>query len=169
MMAIESATREGGWTALRLTGVACIAASVMSCMSLDIEPPAALRGASAAAARAWFDERQRRLSEGADRLRLSIDEAMASAASGARDSANETVRRVRSRAIMASDACYSTEETEGCTIAARSACQRASYADGAPLASSTYFACSGSWGLRAADAPEGACKTKRRLNAALCW
>ena len=168
-MATESATRESGWGALRTAGVACIAGSVMSCMSLDIEPPAALRGPDTAALRAWFEARQRQWSEGAERLRVGFDEAMSDAAAGARDGANETVRRVRSRAIMASDTCHSTEETEGCTIAARSACQRASYGDGVALASSTYFACSGSWGLRAADAPEGACKTKRRLNAALCW
>lgn len=160
--------------------VALLSAALMSCMSVGIETQTASRAVdadvlglrsaaqsisrSAAQSAVWLDD-SLKLSEGLDRMRQGIDGALDSS----RDNAGDLVRRVRSRAIVASDACFSADEAEGCNVAAKSACVRASYADGAPLASSTYVACSGTWGLWAGDAPDGACKTKRRLNAALCW
>jgi len=155
--------------AVRFGLCALMAASALACVGVDAgdRVGSAWRsvGSSAAEAGAWFASQQRRLTQDVGRMQEGVDAAM----SDARGGAEEAARRVRSRAIMASDACYSLDEAEGCAVAAKSACRRESYADGAPLASSSYVVCSGAWSLRAASAPEGVCKTKRRLNAALCW
>ncbi len=148
--------------------VAVIALGLASCMGFGSEDKnGALTAAVAPMAEmgSWLQRQQLQVSAGLGRMRDQVDDALGDV----RDNAGDALRRVRSRAIVASDACFSTDASEGCTVAARNACQRASYTDGAPLASSTYTACSGVWGMRAGDAPDGACKTKRRLNAALCW
>jgi len=166
-------SRIGRWSRLALASIAAV--GLASCISLnfdtggaalrDSEPSTGAAGSAGSPATAWLDRQQLLFSAGLGRMREQVDLALA----GAKGGAGDALRRVGSRAIVASDACYSTEEAEGCAVAARSACQRASYTDGAPLASSTYVACSGVWGMRAGDAPDGVCKTKRRLNAALCW
>jgi hypothetical protein len=147
---------------------ALLALGLASCMGLAGSDRSASLIAAVTPAEdmgSWLQRQQLQVSAGLGRMRDQVDDALGDF----RDNAGDALRRVRSRAIVASDACFSTDESEGCSIAARNACQRASYTDGAPLASSTYVACSGVWGMRAGDAPDGACKTKRRLNAALCW
>lgn len=150
-------------TSLRILCLALLSAGLMSCMSLSLERTIASRPIE------WPDTtkltQQLQISQGFNRMRDRIEGAMEATKEGAGDIA----RRVRSRAILATDACFSSDEGQGCDIAAKSACLRANYTDGSALSSSTYVACSGTWGFRAADAPEGVCKTKRRLQAALCW
>jgi hypothetical protein len=124
-------------------------------------PPAIGAETPAAALRSWLDGQHRRVMAGLDRMRADLD----GVAEGARGSVEQAARRIRTRAITASDACFSAEE-ESCATAAKTACQRASYGDGAPLASVSYVVCSGFWSTRP---NAGSCRTKRRLNAALCW
>ncbi len=168
MMSSESDQRRA--QRLPVTGLAAavLALGLASCMGFGSNDKNAGLTAAVAPAQdmgSWLQRQQLQVSAGLGRMRDQVDEALG----GVRDNAGDALRRVRSRAIVASDACFSTDESEGCSVAARNACQRASFTDGAPLASSTYTACSGVWGMRAGDAPDGACKTKRRLNAALCW
>ncbi len=168
MQAGESGQRRTSRSVAKSLAAACVALGLASCMGFGAND----RGSALIAAvtpsedmGSWLQRQQLQVSAGLGRMREQVDETLG----GVRDNAGDALRRVRSRAIVASDACFSTDEKEGCSVAARNACQRASYTDGAPLASSTYTACSGVWGMRAGDAPDGVCKTKRRLNAALCW
>jgi hypothetical protein len=78
-------------------------------------------------------------------------------------------RRVTGRPVEARDACMTDGQADDCASAAKIACKRSSFGDGAPLSSSTYQACSGGWGMQPWAAPDGVCKTKRRLQTALCW
>ncbi len=113
----------------------------------------------------WLQRQQLQVSAGLGRMRDQVDEAL----DGVRDNAGDALRRVRSRAIVASDACLSIDEREGCSVAARNACQRASYTDGRRSRAQPTWPAPASGACGAAAAPDGACKTKRRLNAALCW
>ena len=168
---MRSSESDKRWRHSRVVGslaAACLSLGAASCVGTATDDRnAALQSALAPSesAGSWIQRQQLQFSEGLGRMRDQVDGALG----GARDGAGDALRRMTSRAIVASDACFSSDEKEGCAVAARLACQRASYTDGAPLASSTYSACSGVWGMQAADAPAGACKTKRRLNAALCW
>ena len=168
MKANESDRRRVSHLPRRRLAAACLALGLASCMGFGSDDRSAALTAAVAPSEdmgSWLQRQQLQVSAGLGRMRDQVDEALG----GVRGNAGDALRRVRSRAIVASDACFSTDESEGCSVAARNACQRASYTDGAPLASSTYVACAGVWGMRAGDAPDGACKTKRRLNAALCW
>jgi hypothetical protein len=133
-----------------------------SCASLTGGLPSLLPNTSQPS---WVDQQRAQFSSGVTSVRRGIDgavEATVTASTGA-------VRRVNGRPINTQDACFMDRPVDGCDVAAKSACQRQSYGDGIALASSTYEACSGSWGLRPWAAPSGVCKTKRRLQTALCW
>jgi hypothetical protein len=108
----------------------------------------------------WLSRQGAQLSSGITSIRQSVDgavEATVSAGSGA-------ARRVSGRPVNATDNCPADSVTDGCMIAAKAACNRNAYADGIPLSTSTYQACAGI--LVTSDK---ACKTKRKLQTALCW
>lgn len=158
-----------GITARESEGRRSLAALAAAAVALVLSACAGQRpdegGAPSGGLDSWLQRQQLPFSAGLGRMRERIDGALGDV----RDNAGDALRRVRGRAIVASDACFPPDGNEGCAVAARNACRRASFADGAPLASSTYVACSGVWGMRVGAAPEGACKTKRRINAAICW
>jgi hypothetical protein len=110
----------------------------------------------------WLDNSRRNLDAAIQDLRQGADgvwQATVSAAGG-------LTRSVSGRPIATMQACPMIDGIPDCVIGARIACAREGYRDGLALTSVRYESCRG---LASVSLAAGACRTKQRLQSALCW